>query len=318
MKLSDVHHKKILISPLNWGMGHVSRCIGLLDQLLKQENNITIACNEDQKAIFLDYFPNLNYIDHSGYPFKFRGRGKFGLDLFFRLPSLFQRLRNEQKEVSTYVELYQIDLVLSDHRYGFYAVKCPSVFITHQLKLSLSWVQAPFQRIHNRLLKKFQWIWIMDTKDSPLAGKLSRANGWGNTFYIGHFSRFSRYEQQPKKYDRAVVVSGPEPYAGHFYLKEWEKGMALDIKSIYICPKAYGTKGMNNPDQDIVVGSWIEKDIAILQSKKIVSRAGYSTLMDLKVLDVSAELSPTPGQSEQVYLSELYNGGIVWDKKNRN
>jgi hypothetical protein len=48
---SEIQNKRVLISPLNWGMGHVSRCIGLVNQLISQENSIYIACDEEQQQI---------------------------------------------------------------------------------------------------------------------------------------------------------------------------------------------------------------------------------------------------------------------------
>ena len=56
MKISEVQNKKILFSCLNWGMGHVSRSIGLIHSLIKQNNTVIIAGESDQLKIFKTYF----------------------------------------------------------------------------------------------------------------------------------------------------------------------------------------------------------------------------------------------------------------------
>ncbi len=96
MKPEFIKNKTILLSPLNWGMGHVARCIPLVHQLIEQENRVVIACNEAQKKIFFNYFPNLDYENHEGYPFKFKGKGYFEKDLLLRLFKLNKRFNIEK------------------------------------------------------------------------------------------------------------------------------------------------------------------------------------------------------------------------------
>ena len=126
MKPNNISNKKVLISPLNWGMGHVARCIPLIDKLLKQENEVFIACNQIQKNIFHFYFHNQNilYIEHAGYPFEFKGKGRFMLDILFSYNRLIIRRSKELEEVDNMVDLHKIDLIISDHRYGFFSNKC--------------------------------------------------------------------------------------------------------------------------------------------------------------------------------------------------
>jgi len=45
---------------------------------------------------------------------------------------------------------------------------------------------------------------------------------------------------------------------------------------------------------------------AILSAKVVVSRAGYSTIMDLVALGKTAILIPTPEQTEQEYLADFF------------
>ena len=296
----NVVNQRILISPLNWGMGHVSRCIGVIDELLKFENEVIIACDDDQKLIFQEYFPEIQFIIHKGYPFSFGGKGRFAWDLGKRFSQLRRRLINEILEVDGYVSKYEIDLVISDHRYGFYSEKCRSIFLTHQLNLPIKWYQFPIKLIHDQYLKKFQSIWVLDDENCSLSGFLGRAGNRDNILFIGHFSRFKRYVSVKKKTGGLVVVaSGPDVYAQQLVDYAVEKyGVEITIlcKETINCPI----------ESRKITGGWLRQDEVLLHAETIISRSGYSTLMDLKMLDSVAILVATPGQREQLYLQKRH------------
>lgn len=309
MRPEAIFNKTILLSPLNWGMGHVARCIALIHQLIQQENKIIIACNEDQKQIFISYFPNLEYENHEGYPFKFKGSGNFEIDLFNRFFKLNKRLKQEKKEVEKLVEKYNVDLILADHRYGFSSKKCSSIFITHQINLPVVWYLKLIDRFHKRLMKSFNSIWILDTPDSKFAGKLSINTHFKNTEYIGTYSRFSLYEKEEKTIPLVVIISGPEPYAKQFFKQQFEIANQRKDKTVFIVPKNYPTKTQFNQIEIIPSIDWRQTDSIILKAKKIVSRSGYSTIMDLNALEAEKELFATKGQKEQEYILKHYSLG---------
>jgi hypothetical protein len=303
----DIHDKQILISPLNWGMGHVARCIPLIDMLLKNGNTLFVAANSQQIKIFKCYFPLLQYIEHSGYPFGFGGKGRFEMDLLRQMNKLRGRLKNELKEVEYLVDLHKIDVVISDHRYGFRSEKCPSFFLTHQLNLPVKWYEGWVQKIHHNYLRKFDEIWVPDKEDSHYAGELSRNKASLNAKYIGILSRFSMVEKVEKDLDEIIIVSGPTVYAEQF-LKEILRSQEKPTKDkVVICSDELipieniaGFTFISSKD-------WRVADSYILRAKKIISRSGYSTLMDLQELNVSYEISATPGQREQEYLKGLWD-----------
>ena len=85
----DIRNKRIGFSVLNWGLGHVTRCIPLIVRLQQQSNELIIFCDEDQQSIFSQYIEGALYVRHKGYPFNFRGKGRFKSDLMNYSP-LFQ------------------------------------------------------------------------------------------------------------------------------------------------------------------------------------------------------------------------------------
>ena len=301
MAPSDIKNKRILISPLNWGMGHVSRCIGLIDQLISQENEIVIACNEDQKLVFLEYFPNAEYVNHEGYPFKFSGSGRFGWDIITRFSALSKRLRNERKEVKNYVIDFNIDVVLSDHRYGFRSRHAKSIFITHQFNLPLKWFEVLVAGRHRKLMFKFKEIWIIDTEEFKFAGKLSVFGGEKQVTYIGPYSRFSRYTIPSEKgVKNVLIISGPTVY-GQQLLDEQLK--ILDRSDLVVI----ASEDIKVPEGiERSSNKWLDQDQVILNAGTIISRSGYSTIMDSDILNTPATLYSTKGQREQEYLSEYH------------
>ena len=57
---------------------------------------------------------------------------------------------------------------------------------------------------------------------------------------------------------------------------------------------------------------------AILGSDVIVTRSGYSTIMDLAVLGKRAILIPTPGQTEQEYLARRFEEQGIYHLQEQN
>lgn len=300
--INQISNKRILYSPLNWGMGHVARSIALIDELLSNGNKLFIACDRKQRAVYETYFNDITFIDHQGYPFRFKGKGRFGTDLLMRLGPLQERLNREKKEAEDYVVQHNIDLVISDHRYGFYSEEVPSVFLTHQVHLPLKWYQFAASMLHKKYLKKFSEYWILDYKDSRLAGKLSYGDGSGKEQYIGPYSRFKLYKDRPKKdIDELLIASGPKIYAQQLIDKVLNE-TADKGNLVIICEDQLVVPD----DVRRINGSWKDKDAAILRAKKLISRSGYSTIMDVDELNVPAKYYSTPGQLEQEYLADLH------------
>lgn len=306
MKPEEIVKQKILLSALNWGMGHVARCIPIIHQLLQQENEIFIAGSKAQTTIFSNYFPQINYIEHTDYPFAFGENGEFSLDLLKNSFSLYNFYRNEQKKVPEWVKNHAIDLVISDHRYGFFSKEVPSIFITHQLHLPLSLLEKPFQILHKRFLSHFNEVWVLDTENSTFAGDLSKPLKGLNLNYIGIRSRFSLYKKNEiKQIDQLVIVSGPLPYSVQFYHEMKQRfPSAVFIVPTYIDKEELDTTIFHSND-------WKVCDQLILQANEIISRSGYSTIMDVSFLNIHYHLVPTPGQAEQLYLSRYHKKSLL-------
>ena len=294
----------MLIASLNWGFGHVSRDIGLIRTLLENENTIFFAGSPEQIAVVKQYFPELQFCSLPAYPFSFGGKGMFARDLFFSISKLYKHLKLENKLAKKLVKSYRIDVLISDHRYGFRSPDCISIFLTHQVNLPLNLIQQPFQLLHKALMKAFDLVWILDDANNSLAGKLSSVKS-KNQFLIGHFSRFEPVNDLPKSKHQVLIVSGPEPYNQQF-LDLWIKGDNKQTKTYIVAPKTVKVKLNTTVYEHLPNDNWIVCDEVIRSACKVISRSGYSTLMDLKMLNSEFELHPTKGQKEQEYLFKLH------------
>lgn len=306
MEISKLHNKTILYSALDWGFGHVTRSIGIIRELIEQENRVIIACNDEQKQLFKSYFPDLEYLFLEGYNFVFSGKGSWSWDLWKQRKSFFKTIRLEHQFVQIFCTKNKVDLLISDHRYGFYLENKASIFVTHQLHLPIPKRHFFIQKWHEKQMRKFSSLWVLDDEKNSLAGKLSQVIQHKNLTYLGLKSRFSKNERQEIKYDYLLVVSGPLPYSEQF-LDEVKQKVDFSGKKVAVLhPNSLEIKSKNEAWTYFPANDLKSTDALFFESEIIVSRSGYSTLMDLKILKKKAILFPTKGQKEQEYLAKIH------------
>ena len=304
----EIRNKRVLLSSLNWGYGHLSRCISIVSILIQNKNTVFFAGREADFIILRHYFSDeITYILNEPYPFTFRG-GRFRKrDLVKSLIPLLKCYKREVKSVPLLVDEFNIDLVLSDHRYGFRSEKCPSIFITHQCTLPLKKMAWPVQWLHQSFIRKFSEVWIMDDQEKRFAGKLSESLGVKST-YIGIHSRFIATSYAPKEIKKEIecvlLISGPIEFSlalithfqNEFIAMKEPKYIIGSKELIPMLPDQLSGYFMPND-------SWKETDELLLKTKVVMSYSGYSTIMDVEFLQCEAKLIPTKGQFEQVYLA---------------
>ncbi len=304
---TEIQNKNILISPLNWGYGHVTRCIALIYNLLKDRNSVFIACDNSQKKVFIQYFgTQVKFIDHKSFPFHFSGKGNYTKDLLFSIGKLLKRSNYELIEVKSYVFEFNIDFIISDHRYTFRNNMCSSIFMTHQLNLPLKWYQFPFKLYHKYQLKKFNSIWIVDKQENSLAGYLSEKKYYSNAKHIGYLSRFMLYPKKEIKTGSVLIISGPREYWAnlfHVFSKELESNEIQTIIGSSDAQQLILSEKLNQKFHSS--DNWIETDELLLCVQKIYGYIGYTTLMDVEVLNCDSHLIASPGQLEQEYLEKI-------------
>jgi uncharacterized protein (TIGR00661 family) len=229
-------------------------------------------------------------------------------------PWIFTWTIREKKILQRIIQENEIDLVISDTRYGLWSSSIPSVIITHQISFRLPLLLKLFQyllyRINLIALNRFTQCWIPDFMGYPnLGGSLTHKNKLPvNSLFIGLLSRFHKLEDEiasVKEFDVAVILSGPEPQRSILEKKITEQLTRSSRQSIIVCglPGKKFSKNLTPTTKRISYLSGTELLAVIKSSKYIICRSGYSTIMDLITLKKKALLIPTPGQTEQEYLA---------------
>jgi hypothetical protein len=316
----DYVNQRVLISPLNWGLGHVARTISIIRQLRKQNCEVIICCDEVQERFYRNYFEDCWYVPHPGYPFRFSGKGNWVWDLTKNMAALNAFRKWEILEIRKLVKDFHPDLILSDQRFGFRSQDVKSIVVSHQLSFQVPFYAGVSNVLNQTQLKKFDEIWIPDLPGHVLSGALSKAN-LKNSHFIGWHSRFlfSAEPIKPADLPYLGIVSGPEPYANHLFKEMLSCFEKLDKESIIIAPSKMITSSLRQKGNCTVL---VQPERLVFEelfhrAETVVSRAGYSTLMDLTVNDSRAILIPTPGQTEQLYLANYHSNHKKW-KFSRN
>jgi UDP:flavonoid glycosyltransferase YjiC (YdhE family) len=307
------HNKRILVCPLDWGLGHAARCVPLIRQLQAQQNYIVAGCTGWQRSFLESELSNVAYTELFGYNVTYSKYTPLALKMLWQFPRLSYIARKEHNWLEEFVTENKIDVVISDNRYGLYTDKAESVFITHQLRIPSPLLNETVNKLNWSFIRKFGHCWVPDfaKEESSLAGMLSHGETPVRATYIGPLSRFARPAiVPPAEIDVLLLLSGVEPQRS---LLEEKLCEALQDCALNICLVRGTSAPMPRPApahfKVIDVCPAAELQERLLRSRSIICRAGYSTLMDLHALGLKAILVPTPGQAEQEYLSDL------WERK---
>ncbi len=305
--------KRILVAPLNWGLGHATRCIPLIKELVANGCDVLIAASGPVKSLLQAEFPQLQFLPIPGYRIRY-SRKKIWLPviLLWQVPGILATIYRENRWLKQAVKLYKPAGVISDNRFGLHHKTVSCVYITHQLSIKApgrlgKWLA---RKIHYHYINQYNQCWVPDGEALPnLAGSLAHplVKPAIPLQYLGPVSRFGLLPAQPKLYDLLVVISGPEPQRGIFealLLKELAgyNGTTLFVRGL---PGSHPVLQQQQPNLQVVNHLASEQlSLAIQQSGLVLSRSGYTTIMDLVKLRQKAILVPTPGQAEQEYLAD--------------
>ena len=312
---------RILVAPLDWGLGHATRCIPIIKELIICKCEIWIAAIGDQKALLEKEFPFLSFVELPGYHIEYdKNRAFTLLRLMGSIPKILIRIKEENRWLQQFREQTELDAVISDNRYGLWGKGIYSVLITHQLGLRTSlgsWMDRWIQRRHYRLIERFSTCWVPDMEQgSGLAGKLSHPLRMPSvpTRYIGLLTRMEGLAQaEGGVVDLLVLLSGPEPQRTILERRILGQLGAFSGKVVLVRGLPRGGGPLEGDLRDVEVHDHLPAralNEMLLRTKLVVARAGYSTVMDLVRLEKKAILIPTPGQTEQEYL-----GKYLSDKK---
>ena len=321
---------KILLAPLNWGLGHASRCVPLVQRLLDEGNEVVLGGDGESLTLLRKHFPKLRYVYLAPLQLRYSKGKRQVWAMIKALPKLWTWALKDHAILKAVLREEPFDQIISDNRFGLYSVRerskqsvlCQAkpicIYITHQLHIMLPkgwrWLEPLVARLHARVYMRFNKVWVPDYKDykQSLAGELSHPpiatgkNQISTIEYIGPLSRFLPATKETN-YDVVAVLSGLEPQRT-LLEKELLARFQDSNQSVLIVQGLLNKPNTRIKRANITIVPYMNDDelvAAMTGAKLIIARAGYSTIMDLNALDLlsKAELIPTPGQPEQEYLA---------------
>lgn len=308
--------KKVLVAPLNWGLGHATRCIPIINALIDKGIEPVIASDGAALALLRKEFPALQTKELPSYKIEYSKKASnFKLKLLLNSPKIAHAISAEKKAIKKLIAEDNFCGIISDNRMGVRHKSVPSVFITHQLTVLSGKTTSVSTSLHNKYIKKFDVCWVPDMADDPnLSGELGHPKK--NSIPITYLGPLSRFEHQivQKRYDIMVLLSGPEPQRTLLEQKLFQEFEQSDKKIVFVRGLIEDTHKTYVKNNIVIHNYLMGKDLedTINSSNLIISRSGYTTVMDLAKLKKKAFFIPTPGQFEQEYLAErLTNHKLV-------
>lgn len=306
---------RILVAPLDWGLGHATRCIPIINELLARNCEVWLAGEGAQQELLTEQFPGIPFLQLPGYRVRY-GRSSNAMlwTLLGQSAKIIRAIRDEHRWLKKKVKELSFDAVISDNRYGLYHKEIPCIFITHQLAIRTplgKWPGRLLQRKNYKYINRFNECWVPDAEgENNLAGDLSHPLLRPSTVlrYTGPLSRIDKSAgtiSQTSKDHLFIILSGPEPTRTIL-----EKLIIRDIQSY----KGTATIVRGLPGSEVQLPSndriqYLNHITAAKLTEEmhrasfIICRSGYSSIMDITALGKRSILIPTPGQTEQEYLA---------------
>ena len=296
--------KKIIIAPLNWGLGHATRCVPIIKELQKSNFTPVIASDGTALQFLIKEFPSLEFFELPSYKISYGRNLKWSL--IRKIPTIVRAVHKERLLIQEYVHQNpNVVGIISDNRFGCYYTKIPSVYITHQLNVLSGFLTPVTSFFHRRVIRKYNECWIPDEENSVYSGKLSRSSKNLNQKYIGVLSRFKKQEL-PQDIDVLILLSGPEPNRTQLEIK-LTSIFKTSSKKVYLIQGVVEKTQKTTKENQLTIVNFMltnELDKIFNSSKLVICRSGYSSVLDLVSLNKKALLIPTKFQNEQEYLAK--------------
>jgi len=318
---------KVIYGICSWGLGHATRSLPVIRRLLDENNELTIISNgRSLELLKKELDESIDFIDIPDYPMLVSENSRqFMAKSLIYWPIFIRKMQSGLSKLTKILESRRCDFILTDGRYDIYSKKIPSFFISHQMRimnpLRIKMIETGSEIFNLFFFKRFRGVIVPDFKEDNLSGDLShnlKKIDEKKLHYVGILSDFKR-KNTKKNIDYFISISGPEPQRTMLEKKILTQINDLDGSIIITLGKSEEIIKTNNKKINIYSFLPKEKREDLLnRSKLVISRSGYSTIMDLALTGTKALMIPTPGQIEQEYLSQYHNIKKTFFSVNQN
>lgn len=315
MPAHPLNNKNILVAPLDWGLGHATRCIPIIQYLREKGANVLLGGEGRSLQLLKHSFPELLAVDLPAYNIRYAHGNQQLYTLARQIPHLLTTFTAERAALHQIEKTHAVDAVISDNRYGLWSNRIPSVFLTHQISPI-----APFRyfvyALQKRYLARFDACWILDEEaNGGLSGSLAHAYAPPqHATFIGNLSRFSTPKTSlfpfplPENIDLTVILSGPEPQRTLLFDAIVKQSSLLPYSIVIVEGKPESEHSYQKGNLTVFPYLTETSLLSLIQrSNALLSRGGYTSIMDFAAIQAqNVVLIPTPGQAEQEYLAHYH------------
>ena len=307
---------KIIYGICSWGLGHATRSLPVIRKLIDENNDLTIISNGRTLTLLKDELgKNIEYINMQDYPILLSANSRqFIAKSMIYWPLFIRKMQLGLSQLTKMLRTRKCDMIISDGRYDIYSKKIPSFFISHQMRimnpLRIQMLETGSEIFNLFFFKRFRGVIVPDYKEDNLSGDLShnlKRIDEEKIHYVGALSDFKK-KNTKKDIDYLISISGPEPQ--RTLLERRLLSQVDQLKGSIVITLGKTEKKDNLNRKNIKTYSFLTKkkrEDFLNRAKLVISRSGYSTILDLTVIGTKALMTPTPGQIEQEYLAKYHN-----------
>jgi uncharacterized protein (TIGR00661 family) len=307
---------EIIYGVCSWGLGHATRSLPIIRKLLSEHHHLTVISNGRSLEVLKKELGNdIDYRDIPDYPMLLsENTRQFLAKSMVYWPVFIKRIEDGLAQLQKILKNKHYDCIISDARYDMYSKKIPSFFISHQMRimnpLQIQMFERTMERFNMFFFKRYISVMVPDYKEDNLSGDLShnlKRIDEDMIHYVGVLSDFTKRPLK-KDIDYLISISGPEPQRSK--LEEKLATQAYELQGNVVMTLGKTEKYSTVKKENLTTYSFVTKDLReelLNKTKMVVSRSGYSTIMDVAVVGTKALFTPTPGQIEQEYLSAYHN-----------
>ena len=313
--ISDITNKKILVAPLDWGLGHAARSVPLI-KVLCSKNDVIIACGPSAYGFLQKELPDLEIIKIDDWRIRYPKHKINFFTILGWIPVMLRNSIHEHRFVKRIIRSRGIDCIVSDNRYGLLYKGLECYIITHQvypkMPRGFGFLENLGGLMFKKYLSRFHKVLIPDfERGDNLSGSLAADRDLPPDKFvrIGILSRFNHSQAGTPAFHQIpvlVLMSGQENQRTVLENKIIAALDGLELNVLFVRGVGESRPTINNTKnitfRNLLSGNELRD--ALMAAELIICRAGYSTLCDVVALKKRAVIIPTPVQTEQEYLAE--------------
>lgn len=307
---------KVLFAVSSWGLGHATRDLILIRGLLNAGHEVTVLSTDRALKLLRSELPDCrDFVDLPDIPKPLGHTApSFYLKMSLAMPLVFRTFWMEHRFVDALCRSRGLDRVVSDSRYGVWSADVPSYHLMHTLHqispFRARFVEYVAEAIQERLLSGARKVLVPDQEQNGLAGDLChdlavfRPN---QVEYLGILSSVERMLVE-QDVDYFITVSGVEPQRSLLEKKVLRQARDLNGRVVITLGRPDLPFSVSD-DGRMAVYTYLgrrRQAEMMNRARMVVSRSGYTTLMELAEIGKRALTIPAVGQSEQEYLAKLH------------